>query len=41
MMAIGLEGYQERANTILSAADRLRRGIRNIPDLELIGNGRL
>jgi len=36
-MKIGIKGYQNRAEKIVIAADKFRKAINEIPELELIG----
>jgi glutamate/tyrosine decarboxylase-like PLP-dependent enzyme len=39
MVAMGEEGYLEAARAIMTAADKIRRGIDGIPEIELMGQG--
>ncbi len=38
MLAMGEEGYLQAAKAILETADRIKQGIREIPDLQVIGD---
>jgi glutamate/tyrosine decarboxylase-like PLP-dependent enzyme len=39
MVAMGEEGYLEAARAIMTAADKIRRGIDGIPEIKLMGQG--